>query len=386
MKTFHRFAPRLTRLWMGMLALALGSSTAAAAPSSRGASALPATEQLIAQAQAQAERTDAQSGKPAPCPHKHQHGLRYSVQWLAVPSGLHASPTAMNNHGWVVGSSHTNAGVRPMLWIGGTAYTLGNAGGPDGSAYDVNDAGQIVGTYVNAEGRWRAFSWYRGQLTTLRNLAGDTAAFAQANGINRHGIISGASSLPNAPISRAVHWYKGSPRPLASLGGNHAFAYRINDLGYSVGVSNDPDLTVHAALWTPKGEIVDLGADAEALDINNQGRIVGFDSVYPRPAKWYQGMRTVLPTLGGVTGKVYAINEKDEAVGYSQTATGLERATIWFGTKPVQLDTLLDEASQGITIDVAYAINDKGQIAAIHRLPSGQAQPLVLTPRRCHGK
>lgn len=391
MKTLNGSVPRLAQRLLGAVALVLGSG-AAAAPAPAGTARAPGVEtaspQLMARAEAQAAQAGVQSGKPAPCPHKHQHGLRYSVQRLAVPSGLHANLTAINNHGWVVGSSHTSAGARPMLWIGGVAYYLDSAVGPGGAAYDINDAGQIVGTYANAEGRWRAFSWYRGKLTTLRNLASETDAYAQAQGINRHGIISGASAQPNAPITRAVHWHKGVPRPLASLGGNHSFAYRINELGYSVGVSNEPDLSVHAALWTPKGEIVDLGADAEALDINDKGRIVGFAGlgIYPKPAKWYQGVRTVLPTLGGVSGKVYGINEQDEAVGYSQTATGLERATIWFGAKPVQLDTLLDEASQGITINVAYAINDKGQIAAIERMPSGQALPLLLTPRRCHGK
>jgi hypothetical protein len=36
-------------------------------------------------------------------------------------------------------------------------------------------------------------------------------------------------------------------------------------------------------------------------------------------------------------------------------------------------------------VDAAYAINDKGQIAAIRRLPNNRVQPLVLTPRRCGG-
>ena len=101
--------------------------------------------------------------------------------------------------------------------------------------------------------------------------------------------------------------------------------------------------------------------------------------------KWYRGVRTVLPTLGGENGLVYGINEQDQAVGYSQTATGLERATIWSGDRPVQPDTLLDDENSGVVIHAAYAINDKGQIAAIRRLPGNRVEPLVLTPHRCHG-
>ncbi|HEY0062759.1 MAG TPA: hypothetical protein VGC21_11600 [Telluria sp.] len=62
-----------------------------------------------------------------------------------------------------------------------------------------------------------------------------------------------------------------------------------------------------------------------------------------------------------------------------------EGATIWFGNNPVRIDTLLDSASLGIVIDAAYAINDKGQIAATRLLASKRLQPLLLTPRPCNG-
>lgn len=388
MKTFNRFAPRLTRPWLGILALLLGGNAAAAAPSPRGADAAPATGQLIAHAQAQAERINAQSAGPATCPHKHRHGLRYSVQRLDVPR-FEAFPTAINNHGWVVGYSDTVTGVMPTLWIGSRAYDLASLGGTVGYAYDINDAGQIVGFSNNASGVMRAFSWYRGRITPLRNLGGSPTSFSVAWGINRSGVIGGTSAVPDGSRALAVLWRKGIARPLESLGGANSSVLRINDAGFSVGVSNDISATQHAALWTPTGEVVDLGAEAVATDINNSRRIVGYTfsgTTMSRPAKWYGGVRTILPTLGGENGAVFGINEKDEAVGFSQTAIGLERATIWFGAKPVQLDTLLDEASQGITIDAAYAINDKGQIAAIERLPNNRVHPLVLTPRRCHGK
>lgn len=388
MKTFNRFATRLTRPWLGILALLLGGGAAVAAPSPRGADAPPATGQLIAHAQAQAEWINGQSAGPATCPHKHRHGLSYSVQRLDV-TRFEAFPTAINNHGWVVGYSDTVTGVMPTLWIGSRAYDLGSLGGTVGYAYDINDAGQIVGFSNNANGVMRAFSWYRGRITPLRNLGGSPTSFSVAWGINRSGVIGGTSAVPDGSRALAVLWRKGTPRPLESLGGANSSVLRINDAGFSVGVSNDISATQHAALWTPTGEVVDLGAEAVATDINNSRRIVGYTfsgTTMSRPAKWYGGVRTILPTLGGENGAIFGINEKDEAVGFSQTAIGLERATIWFGAKPVQLDTLLDEASQGITIDAAYAINDKGQIAAIERLPNNRVQPLVLTPRRCHGK
>ena len=124
-----------------------------------------------------------------------------------------------------------------------------------------------------------------------------------------------------------------------------------------------------------------------ATDINNNGRIVGFTNanLQPKPATWYRGLRTILPTLGGQNGLVNDINQKDEAVGYSQTATGLQRATLWVdAARPVQIDTLLDDDSQGYVIHDALAINDKGQIAAVRRLINNRIEPLLLTPHRCH--
>jgi probable HAF family extracellular repeat protein len=277
--------------------------------------------------------------------------------------------------------------VLPTLWIGGRAFDLGSFGGNVGYAYDINDAGKIVGFSNNANQVMRAFSWYRGRITALENLGGATTSHSVARGINSSSVIAGESAVPGGTSVRAVLWTNYAPRELENLGGSVSSAFRINDLGYSVGFSNLSDATQHAALWTPRGDIVDLGADAVALDINNGGRIVGLASTgpQPKPVKWYRGVRTVLPTLGGESGIVFGINEKDQAVGYSQTATGLERATIWFGDRPVQIDTLLDDDNNGVVIHAAYAINDKGQIAAIRRLRNNRVEPLVLTPRRCDG-
>jgi uncharacterized membrane protein len=394
MRTYIRTVPSLTRRWMGVVALLLGSGAAAApqSPPAEGlavATRIPgfeaASERIMAQAEAQAAQLDVQSSRPASCPGRQGHGLRYSVQALELPNGrTEAFPTAINNRGWVVGYS-SGPGVLPTLWIGGRAFDLGALSNVS-YAYDINDAGRIVGFSFDANGTMRATTWYRGRLTVLRNLA-NTPGQAVARGINRSGAIAGESATPNASAVRAVIWKDGRPRELDNLGGSLGSANRVNDLGYAVGVANVAAATVHGALWTPRGDIVDLGAQNVAVDINNGGRIVGyaFSGLLAKPIRWVRGVRTVLPTLGGENGVVYGINEKDEAIGYSQTATGQERATIWFGAKPVQLDTLLDDDSSGTVIDAAYAINDKGQIAAIRRLPNNRVQPVLLTPRRCGG-
>lgn len=392
-----RAIPRLVRRWSG-IALLLGSALAAAAPLSAPAPAVAAagnplaTRQVMLHAEARTAYLATQAGKPAICKKKHRHGLRYRVQQLEVGSNdFEGHATAVNNHGWVVGYSVSGAGdgIRPTLWIGGQAYDLGSPY-QNNYVYDINDAGKIVGLSYDLSGLlFNAVSWYRGEFTVLPKLGGDNGVEAAAFGINRKGTIVGNSGKPGLSGVRAAAWNGGAPRELENLGGAIAYAMHINDLGYSAGYANVSGGILHAVVWTPQGAIIDLSAGDAAYDLNNRGRVVGTVSssgATTYPLHWVRGVRSTLPTLGGSEGVAYGVNDRDEAVGYSTTATGLERATIWYGARAAQLDTLLEDGVN-ININIAYGINEKGQIAAISRNPvNNRVQPLLLTPYRCHGK
>lgn len=397
MKTFIRSISRPTRLWAGVLAVVLGSGAASATPATPAAARAPAfplaTPQLMAQAEAQAAQAGQVSTNSVPCTRKHRHGLRYSVLRLATP-GRDVYLNAINNHGWVVGDARAASGdLVATLWIGGQAFDLGNLGGRWGRASDINDRGQVVGASPGADSVTRPFLWYRGRMSALRNLEGSTGR-ASALGINRAGVVSGDSAIPvsgpGALQAQAVLWRNGAPRALPGIGGGaRATAFRINDAGYSVGFGYDAATDQHAILWTPKGEAVSLGKDWIAVDINNSRLVAGYAFVgreTVKPVTWYRGLQTILPTLGGENGMVYGINERGQVVGSSETPTGQERATLWLDGRPLQIDTLLEDGEQGLAITSAHAINDKGQIAAIQQLPDNVMLPLLLTPRRCHGK
>ena len=79
-----------------------------------------------------------------------------------------------------------------------------------------------------------------------------------------------------------------------------------------------------------------------------------------------------------------AINSRGQIVGWSGHATGViidyTHAVLWSDGKIVQLDALIP-ADTGWTIDIAAAINGRGQIAGTgHR--NGVARPFLLTPIR----
>ena len=205
-------------------------------------------ESAMARVEQEAARAGTSASSSSACRGRHHHGVRYSVQRLEVPGGNASYPTAINNNGLVVGSSSVSSGVVPTLWINGSAINLGTLGGTIGYAYDITDAGKIVGFSTDANGATRAFTWYRGQLSPLANLGGATNTDSVARGINRFNVIAGESEVPVGNAVRAVVWTHGTPRALETLGGSFTAAYRINDAGYSVGIANLSDASLHGAL------------------------------------------------------------------------------------------------------------------------------------------
>jgi probable HAF family extracellular repeat protein len=112
----------------------------------------------------------------------------------------------------------------------------------------------------------------------------------------------------------------------------------INDRGEIVG--NSPATSGWRAFLWRDGEMIDLGAlgreghHSEAIAINNRGQVIG-DSVPPGPQGmshafvWQDGTMIDLGTLGGDVSVPTAINEHDQIVGGSNTASGKCRAVLW---------------------------------------------------------
>ncbi|MDN4038546.1 hypothetical protein [Massilia sp. YIM B02443] len=362
-----------------------------APPAALLAAVAPAARGAVAQAWSEARQADALASRPVACDGRHPHGVRYHVQRLQAFEGARSSfPRAVNNLGIVVGYSSVGGLGRPTVWIGRRGFELATLGGRYGVAEDINDAGVIVGIGTTADSASRGMSWFLGARRNLGTLDGaDTASHAY--GVNNLGKIVGIGMLPDRSASRAVAWRGGAPRQ-ATLGGSST-AYGVNDFGYSVGSSRTagPDSQEHAALWRPDGSVQDLGTLGGRLSIaysiNNKGKAVGYayrlGETRLTAALWEQGAASELPGLGGRTSVANDINNRDQAVGFATTADEVDRGIIWFGKTPVQLDTLLDDESQGLQISRAEAINDRGQIAAQRNIDVVTIEPLLLTPRPC---
>lgn len=166
---------------------------------------------------------------------------------------------------------------------------------------------------------------------------------------------------------------------LGTLGGHSSLANDINAKGQVVGWAMTPDWQHHPFLWTQKEGMQDLGGFGEANAINERGDVVGASQTEPGTSVKHaflwtakDGMRDLLPQAAW--SEALDINNQGQVVGdFRTTETSRTRAFLWDPQKGLQeLPTL---GGDGDTI--ARAINDRGQVAG-----SSVAQISGIIPQR----
>lgn len=297
----------------------------------------------------------------------------------ALPNGTFTYAAAINDFGTVAGTadgvgtviSHTpglsnqncNDLTQPFVWtsrngmqgLGAVSFT--SEPYPywcdipvDGAS--INDVGQFVG-YVPTTFDFYAWGllWTKAKGETL---FGDSWGPTFIYAISNTGQIVGQDSTINtAEIGQATTWKNGVETALGTLGGKDnpyygSSANGVNDLGQVVGWSTTDAVPccnifspVHAILWTPSGEMRDLGAlpgdtSSAALKINLFGEVIGssgntlyaFDvgdyspfSVIGRPFIWterrgMQDLNDLIPSNSGwVLNSVSDLNLWGQIVG-----------------------------------------------------------------------
>jgi PEP-CTERM motif-containing protein len=210
--------------------------------------------------------------------------------------------TALNSTGQIVGSSDDGGIPKAAYWstAGAQPQALPSGGGPDANVYatSINDQPTIVGYFTgsgsgNAKS-WTAVKWQPdpNDLTRFRFTKLDTpvvppaGAPAGAFGVNQMGTVVGSGAIdPVMPIQGPLRW---SPNdqvtPLDTVVSDTLVVdynpVAVNDSLVAAGrlVTNTGD--ERAVRWNADGSALELGFPAgynqsAALDINNQGLIVG---------------------------------------------------------------------------------------------------------------
>jgi len=228
---------------------------------------------------------------------------------------------------------------------------LGNLGGGEAFANDVNEAGQIVGASLDASGYQRAFLWQNGVMTDIGVPPG-----ASAVAINDKGQIAGTMNGGR----QGFLWDHGTITDLGNLGGQGVYASGINNEGQIVGWSYDRSGSINRPFLWQNGTMTDLGTPTGwtwglAVDINDAGQVAGYGfnaTGFTRALLWSQGQITELGDLGSGISTASGINNAGMIVGTSFTAKSDKHAFRWqdgvmsdLGTLPGGYDSEGDDSN-----------------------------------------
>lgn len=210
----------------------------------------------------------------------------------------------------------------------------------------INDAGQIVYspeyvgpfyTAINGSGQAVGYQAYTG--------------FASQAFLDSGGVVTYLGFLPGFTLS----WANG-----------------INSSGQIVGYSQDASGTNEAFLYSG-GVMTGLGtlpgySDSVATAINDSGQIVGYvtdrSTGNSQAFLYSNGTMTGLGALSGDSrSQAQAINNRGQIVGYSSGPSGA-RAFVYSGGQMYDLDSLMVNLPQSVSVVSASGINDSGQIIA----------------------
>lgn len=175
------------------------------------------------------------------------------MQQLDPVSGSQISEAyAINQGGLAVGESLNTTTVKTQgtLWSGGIAQALPYlAGGDNGNALDINDAGVAVGWSTDVTHRQRAVIWTGGVAQDLGVLPGMTDSAAVA--INNFGVVVGVSGTTSFIWTSATGMIDANTLLEPTTPANWRIRISdINDLGEITGTLNRGDPFGHAFLGT----------------------------------------------------------------------------------------------------------------------------------------
>jgi probable HAF family extracellular repeat protein len=337
----------------------------------------------------------------------------YVVTDLGTLGGAGSLANAINSIGQVVGSAQIAIGTyHPFLYSGGVMTDLAPGFATDSVAWAINSSGQVaVSEGVRGSVNSAAFLWQSSSgLTPLGNLGGSvTLPYGINNATSAHlvqvvgtGTTAGGGGHAwlwqsstgmtdlNTLLPRNSGWVLGEADAINDSqqivgvgminGQYHPYRWQIQQVaGSPVGVSMPTDL------GTLPG-----GAPNEARAINKTGQVAGESSVPPpnqdHAVLWSStGSPADLGALpNDVWSAAYALNNASQVQVVGMSEGNFDRpgrAVLWQNGTIIDLNSQIPKRSGWAALELAYGINDAGQIVGQGQLSSGPIwHAFLLTP------
>ncbi len=206
-----------------------------------------------------------------------------------------------------------------------------------------------------------------------------------ANDINENGEVVGSSDgqpfywqvTNGEPVSVV-----GVPLSLGSSGATGGYARAVNDNGAICGAVSNADLTIQASvLWQSAGEApIALSSGAVAMDVNNHGIVVG--AVASNAAAWHVASdgAVVGPLLLGGSGTAHSINDGNLVVGDDAFPGGQAVAWLldWDGTDLSVVGQWPVIDPSGLNYSAATSVNEAGDIVGELQVPGNYPEAFYV--------
>ncbi len=240
--------------------------------------------------------------------------VEYSPSFVDIPGASVSAVTAMNDRGSMVGFYQDASGQHAFLLKDSRLTTLDAPGDLASVAYDIDDAGRVVGAFVGASGLPHGFLYAKGVRTTI-DVPGSADTVLQ--GINASGDIVGTYD-GSQPITHGFVLRKGTFRRIDTPYGAQSQATGINDPGVIVGNGWNAADDLPPAFELRNGQFTRFDFPGAAitfpLAITNRGDLAG-RFLDPDGTMWS------MVTVGGhpyrLYGGVFSSDDEGHVFGYA---------------------------------------------------------------------
>jgi uncharacterized membrane protein len=325
----------------------------------------------------------------------------YHLTPLTVPGATSVTVEDINDAGQIVGTYNDADFVRhAVLWDAAGWHELALPAGDEvnGIARAINNAGQIVGTSDDFVQPTFGLLWNAATPGTYTVLNNDSGAPVSPADINDDGVVAGGWGVP----SRAFVWTAadglvdyGIQDP--NVADQQARWTAVNDSGKLVGFWNEHVANIHAVVGTVgTPAVLGLGGESDTQRSN----IVGMNGAGVAVGLASNDLQTLVPvvfaddgsftaiagaTLAQDNGAAIAINDAGVIVGTAGIGTangpvpGMQAWVYRDGTV-YDLYTVVDDTTGFASFANAVAVNAGGVIVGTGRDADGNMQSYVLTP------